>query len=408
MVPNAIAIFGPNQQITKSGDQHFKYRTNADVFYLTGIDQEETFLILYPDSPIEALKEVLFVRETSESLAIWEGARHSKSMASALSGIDNVCWHHEFDATYKKLMKYADACYLNTNENDRASVHANDSELVFVKSIQSLFPLHSYHRAAPILHYIRSIKSDWEIEIMKNAISITKESFLAILPTVKVGMKEYEIEAELSKQIIARGANGFSFEPIIAGGGNACVLHYITNNQLIKDGDLILIDFGADYGNYAADMTRVIPANGRFNKRQKEIYEAVLLVKNEATKLLTPGRTLDAYNQESSLIMQDTLLRLGLITQQDIKDQQKTWPAYKNYFPHGTGHFLGIDVHDVGFRYKPLAPGMVITCEPGIYIQKEGIGIRLENDILITSDKPIDLMADIPIEVAAIEELMNP
>jgi Xaa-Pro aminopeptidase len=407
MQPNSLAIFVSADQFPRNADANFYFRQNSDLFWLTGIDQEATYLLIYPDCPNPAYREVLFVRETNDTIATWEGHKYSKAEAAALSGISKVVWNHEFMQVVQTQMKYADVCYLNTNENDRASNPLATAELRFARELQQLFPLHRYERAAKILEYHRSRKHELEVALLRRAIHITAGAFDEVLRSVKPGTWEFEIEGTIMKHFLSNRANGFSFEPIIASGASACVLHYVKNDKQTQDGDLLLLDFGADYAHYAGDMTRCFPVNGRFSKRQKEIYDAVLRVNRAATQLLVPGRTLDEYNRESALIMQDELLRLGLITSDDIANENPDWPAYKKYFPHGTGHFLGIDVHDIGARYGKLDEGMVITCEPGIYIKEEGLGIRIENDILITKDGPVNLMAGIPIETSEIEEVMN-
>ncbi|MFN3530822.1 MAG: aminopeptidase P family protein [Bacteroidia bacterium] len=406
MAPNSLALFVSNDQYPKNGDANFYFRQNSELFWLTGIDQEDTFLMLYPDCPNPDLREVLFIRETNDEIATWEGHKYAQAEATAMSGIKKVVWNTGFNGMVNTQMKYADVCYLNTNENDRASNPTPDANLRFARELMAQFPLHRYERAAKILERHRSRKHAIEIELLKRAVQITAGAFHELLKSVKPGMWEFELEGIIMKHFLSNRANGFSFDPIIASGASACVLHYIKNNKQCQDGDLLLLDFGADYANYAGDMTRCFPVNGRFSKRQKEIYDAVLRVNYAATKLLVPGRTLDEYNRESALLMQDELLSLGLISKEDIANENPNWPAYKKYFPHGTGHFLGIDVHDIGARYGKLDEGMVITCEPGIYIKEEGIGIRIENDILITKNGPVNLMAGIPIETEEIEEVM--
>ncbi|MDP2187966.1 MAG: aminopeptidase P family protein [Sphingobacteriaceae bacterium] len=406
MQPNSVAFFVSNDQFPRNADANFYFRQNSELFWLTGIDQEDTFLMLYPDCPNPRFREVLFILETNDHIAVWEGHKYSQAEAAAMSGITTVLWNKEFRSTLNTYMKYADVCYLNTNENDRASNPLATAELRFARELQQQFPLHTYKRAAKIMEQHRSRKHALEVELIKRAIHITAGGFHEVLKMVKSGTWEFEIEGTILKHFLSNRANGFSFEPIIASGASACVLHYVKNDKQCKDGDLMLLDFGADYANYAGDMTRCFPVNGRFSKRQKEVYDAVLRVNYAATKLLVPGRTLDEYNREAALIMQDELLSLGLITRDDIAKENPHWPAYKKYFPHGTGHFLGIDVHDIGARYGKLDEGMVITCEPGIYIAEEGLGIRIENDILITKNGPVNLMAGIPIETEEIEEVM--
>lgn len=406
MKPNSIALFVSSAVFPRNADADFYFRQDSELFWLTGIDQEETMLILYPDCPNPIYKEVLFTRETNEHIAVWEGHKFSKEEARAVSGIQQVNWNTDFKGLVNTLVKYADNIYLNSNENDRASNPVQTAQQRFVQEVQQQFPLHNYERSAKIMEYERSRKSAIEVALIQRAVNITAGAFHQVLKTVKPGMWEFEIEGIIMKEFLSNRANGYSFQPIIASGASACVLHYVSNDKQTQAGDLMLLDFGADYANYAGDMTRCFPINGKFSPRQKEIYDAVLRVNRAATKLLVPGRTLDEYNRESALIMQDELLRLGLITRDDIVKESPAWPAYKKYFPHGTGHFLGIDVHDIGARYGKLDVGMVITCEPGIYIQEEGIGVRIENDILITANGPVNLMAGVPIETTEIEEIM--
>ncbi len=410
MESGSIAIFVSNDLSSRNGDQtYWPYRQNSELYWLTGISQDNTFLILFPDSPNPKFCEILFVTETNEQIATWEGHKLSKEQASINTGIETVLWNRDFQGQLAPLLKYAKSCYLNTNENDRYAPTNETAEVRFAKKISQENPTLRIERSAPILNTIRSLKHSIEIEFLQKAIEITKNAWLASLKDIKAGLMEYQLESLLIKEILWRGGNGFSFEPIIAGGKNACVLHYITNDQVLLDGDLILMDFGADYGYYSGDMTRCVPVNGKYSARQKEVYNTVLHVMREAKKLLRPGITLNEYNVQSALIMEQALIKLGLISASDLKNQDPSWPAYKEYFPHGTGHFLGIDVHDIGERYGKLEAGMIITCEPGIYIKKEGIGIRIENDILIGENGPIDLMerVNVPIEIEEIESLIN-
>jgi Xaa-Pro aminopeptidase len=407
MQPNAIAVFVSNDVMPRNADAHYKFRQNSEMYWLTGIAQEETYLILYPDAPLPEHREMLFVRQTSDTIAVWEGHKLTIDEARHQTGIQNVKWHNSFESNLHTLMKFAENCYLNLNENDRASTHAANAELIFAHKLQQNFPLHRYHRSAVILRQLRAVRHPLELEMTRKAIDITHQGLQNILKIIRPNIMEYAIEAELSRTFIANGANGFSFDPIIASGKNACILHYTDNDQAANNGDLILMDFGADYGYYAADMTRCAPVNGIFTPRQRQVYNAVLNVMRQATQLLTTQHTLHEYNTQAAKIMETELLSLGLITQDDINKQDPENPAYKKYFMHGTGHFLGIDVHDIGARYQKLQVGNIITCEPGIYIPAEGIGIRIENDILITQNTPIDLMSHIPIETQHIEDLMN-
>lgn len=407
MKSNSIAIFCSNPIMPKSADASYKWRQNPDLFYLSGIDQEETFLILFPDAVKNEWKEILFVRETNEHIAIWEGEKLNKEQAQDVSGITNVLWSSGFDGFLSALVLQADTIYLNMNENDRAGESPLNGELQFANNIIKRFPLHEIERAAPILHELRSLKSKIELDLIGQAIQITNDAFHRVLKFVKPNVWEYEVEAEITHEFLKKRATGHAYEPIIASGANACVLHYVSNNKACKKDDLLLLDFGAEYANYCADLSRTIPVSGRFSKRQKEVYNAVLHVHNEAKKLMKEGMILNDFNLEVGIIMQDQLIKLKLIDKTDVKKQNTKAPLYKKYFPHGTAHFLGIDVHDVGNRYKKLKAGAVLTCEPGIYIREEGIGIRIENNIVVTKSKPLDLMSEIPIEADHIETLMN-
>lgn len=409
MAPNSIAIFHSNYEYMWNGDAVHDFKQNSNLFWLSGIDQEDTVLVLYPDCPVEEFRACLFLKQTNEHIAIWEGHKYTKEEATATSGIKNIIWNEGYLDRLRPIINMADKIYLSLNENDRFTYKAPYSELDFAKKLKDMYPLHQYERAAPILQRLRSVKNEYEMELIKKAISISKKGFERIMSFTKPGVWEHQIEAELIHEYISNRANGHSFHPIVASGASACVLHYVENNKQVKDGDLILVDCGVDYANYASDMTRCIPANGRFSPRQKEVYNAVLRVMRQAQKLLVPGTLLMEYHKVVGTIMEKELVDLGLLTMDDIRNQDPNWPAYKKYFMHGTSHFMGIDVHDVGMRYEPMKAGMVFTCEPGIYIQEEGIGVRIENDILITENGPYDLMDEIsmPIEVEEIEEFMN-
>lgn len=406
LLPNSIAIFNASPQYPRNGDANLPYRPHSELYWLTGIPQEETCLILFPDCPNPDLREILFLRETNEHIAVWEGHKFTVAEGIALSGIKKVMWTSSFEGVFRQLMNYADHVYLNTNENDR-STYFEDGDIQFANRCKREYPLHQYHRAATILREVRSAKHEEEIKTLRKAISITENAFYDVLKFVKPGTMEYEVEAKLIHRIIASGGNGFSFDPIVASGPSACVLHYIENNKRCEDGHLMLLDFGTDYGFYAADMTRCFPINSKFTDRQKQVYNAVRNVMKQAVQLLHTGNSLNDYNTQAALIMEAELLKLGLITQEDIKNQNPEWPAYKKYFMHGTGHFLGIDTHDIGRRYEKLPEGAVITLEPGIYIPEEGLGIRIENDILVTAQGPIDLMEGVAIEVDEIEAIMQ-
>lgn len=407
LMPKSLAVFNSNDLLPTNADGHMPFKQNSDLFYLSGIDQEESILVLFPECHDPALREILFLKETSEEIAIWEGEKHTKKSAYATSGIKTVFWLNQFEVVFNKLMSEATNVYLNTNEHLRAVIETETRDARFIKWIKEKYPLHIYQRSAPILHHLRSIKHSIEIELIQTACNITEKGFRRILPFIKPGVMEYEIEAELIHEFVRNRSRGFAYTPIIASGFNACVLHYIENNKPCKDGDVILLDVAAEYANYASDLTRCVPVSGKFTPRQKEVYNAVLRVMRKATNLLRPGTMLADYHKEVGLIMQDELVGLGLLSKTDIEKQNPDMPAYKKYFMHGTSHYLGLDVHDVGLWNKPIQPGMVFTCEPGIYIREESLGIRIENDILVTNGNPVDLMANIPIEADHIEELMK-
>ncbi|MDG1279311.1 MAG: aminopeptidase P family protein [Algoriphagus sp.] len=404
---NSVGILNSNDIMPTNADGTMRFRQNNDLFYLCGIDQEETILLLAPDCPVPAMREVLFLRETNEHIAVWEGHKYTKEEAEATSGIQNIKWLADFDLVFNTVMSLSKNIYLNTNEHLRAGVHVETRDARFIKTCKEKYPLHEYERIAPIMHELRGVKEQEEIDQLQIACDITEKGFRRILSFVKPGVTEYEIEAEFLHEFVRNRSKGFAYEPIIASGASACVLHYIENKKACLDGELLLLDVGAEYGNYNADMTRTIPVNGRFNPRQRAVYDAVLRVKNQASAMLTPGVTIQDYHKEVGLIMQSELVGLGLIDQTDIKNQNPNWPAYKKYFMHGTSHHLGLDVHDVGTMHFPIKAGMVFTVEPGIYIPAEGFGVRLENDIVVQENGYLDLMGNIPVEAEEIETLMN-
>lgn len=403
----SIAIFYSNDEYPRSGDQNFIFKQNPDFFYLSGIDQEQSILVLFPDCPNSLYKEVLFLRQTNEHIAVWEGHKYTKEEAKLASGIENVYWLSDFDNILHSIINYAENIYINTNENDRFAQTVPYRDLRMLEDLRLKYPLHHYERSAPIMRDLRAVKSSPEIELTKKACAITKDAFIRVLKFTKPGVAEYEIEAEIIHEFIRQRATGHAYSPIIASGKNAIVLHYIDNNQVCQDGDVILFDFGAEYGNYNADMSRSIPVNGRFTKRQRDVYDAVLRVMRAATKMIVAGAIWNEYHDEVGKIMTNELIGLGLLTKHDVEKQNPKMPAYKKYFMHGTSHHLGLDVHDFASRYKPFEAGNLLTCEPGIYIPEEGLGIRLENNILITKEGNIDLMADIPVEADEIEAIMN-
>ena len=405
--PNAIAVFNSNDIMPTNADGTMRFRQNNDLFYLSGIDQEESILVIYPDFHDKSMREILFLRKTSEEIAIWEGHKYTKAEAAEVSGISTVKWLDEFEKTFNTLMAEAVSVYLNTNEHIRAANPVQTRDARFIAECKQRYPLHTYERVAPIMHKLRAIKSELEIKQLQEACDITEKGFRRILDFVKPGVWEYEIEAEFLHEFVRNRSRGFAYEPIIASGFSACVLHYIENNKQCHDGDCILFDMGAEYANYNADLTRVIPVNGKFTTRQKEVYNAVLRVHREAAAMLTPGNTIPEYHKEVGKVMEAELIGLGLLDKTDVKNQDPSNPAYRKYFMHGTSHHLGLDVHDVGNIYQPMQEGMVFTVEPGIYIREESLGIRIENDVVITKDGIHDLMRNIPIEAEEIEDLMN-
>jgi Xaa-Pro aminopeptidase len=404
---NSLAIFQSNDEFTRSGDQDFPFKQNADLFYLSGIDQERTILLIYPDCPNPLYREVLFLRQTNEHIQVWEGHKYSKISAQQTSGIQSVYWLEDFEAILHSIVNYAEYIYLNVNENVTSASTIPTRDIRFIEQMKIKYPLHRYERTAPIMRQLRDTKSHHEVKLIQKACDITRNAFLRILRFARPGVAEYEIEAEIIHEFIRSRATGHAYPPIIASGKNANILHYNDNNQICKEGDLILMDFGAEYANYNADMTRTIPVNGRFTPRQKEVYNAVLHVMKETTKIMLPGISSKEYNQNVAELMTEQLIGLNLLAAKDVKNQSPAYPLYKKYFMHGISHHLGLDVHDLSNRYLPFAEGNVLTCEPGIYIPEEGFGIRLENNILLTRDGNIDLMKHIPIEAEEIEEIMN-
>ena len=404
---HSIAVFNASDEYTRSGDQNFVFKQNADFFYLTGIDQEQSILLLFPDCPNPLYKEVLFLRQTSEHIAVWEGHKYTKDEARKASGIENIYWLQDMDAILHSIINYADNIYINTNENDRFLPGVPYRDLRVLADLRAKYPLHNYQRSAPIMRDLRVVKSTTEVELTQKACSITNDAFRRVLKFVKPGVAEYEIEAEITHEFLRQRATGHAYTPIIASGANAVILHYNDNNQVCKDGDVILFDFGAEYANYNADMSRSVPVNGRFTPRQRSVYNAVLSVMKQATQMLVDGTVWNEYHEEVGKIMTGELIGLGLLDKHDVSRQDPKAPLYKKYFMHGTSHHLGLDVHDFASRYKPFEVGNILTCEPGIYIGEENLGIRLENNILITEGGNIDLMADIPVEADHIEELMN-
>lgn len=403
----SIAIFHSNDEFPRNGDQNFPFRQQSDLFYLCGIDQEETILILAPGHPNPNLREVAFVKETSEQIAIWEGQKLTKEKASSISGIKWIQWTKDFDFVLKELMSWAKQVYLNANEYPKYFNPVPYKDLRFARELKEQYPSHKFKRSAPLLTELRKIKSETEIELIREAAKITGNAFERVLAKLEPGTMEYQVQAEIEYVFSMQGANGNAYRPIIASGANACVLHYIDNDKVCNDGDLLLMDFGAEYANYSADITRTIPVNGSFTDRQKECYEAVLRVHDKAIKLLVPGTSIDAFNKEVNKLMEAEMIGLGLFSQEDVEKQDPHKPLFMKYFMHGTSHPIGLDVHDVGSKYDPLEEGMVLTCEPGLYIREENIGIRIEDNILVSKDGPVNLSEHIPVKAEEIERLMN-
>ena len=408
MQGNALAVFNSNDIYPISADSTLPFAQHRDIFYLSGVDQEESILILFPDAYEAKHKEILFLRETNDHIAVWEGAKLTKVQATQLTGIETVYWLSEFDRVFQELATQCSTFYFNTNEHYRQAVETETREDRFIKKCKAAFPAHHVAKSNPILQQLRAVKAPEEINQIQQACSITEKGFRRILNFVRPGVWEYEIEAEWAHEFIRHRSKGFAYQPIIASGKNANVLHYTENNQQCQDGDLLLMDVAAEYGNYSSDLSRTIPVSGRFTARQKAVYNAVLQVKNEATTLLVPGTLWKAYHAEVGKIMTSALLGLGLLDKADVQNQTADAPAYKKYFMHGTSHHLGLDTHDYGLLHLPMEAQMVFTVEPGIYIPEEGFGIRLEDDVVIQpTGAPFNLMKNIPIEVEEIEALMN-
>ena len=409
MLSKSIAVFNSNDIYPISADStYFPFQQHRDIFYLTGIEQEETILLIFPDTETIKEKEILFIKETDEKISIWEGEKLSLEKARDLSGIETVFWLSDFEKVFNSLINKCDKLYINTNEHYRAKVETQTREDRFINWAKKKYPSLKHLKGNLILQRLRSIKTNEEISQIQKACDITEKGFKRILNFVTPGVYEYEIEAEFSHEFLKNSSMGFAYQPIIASGKNNNVLHYVKNNGVCKSGDLVLIDVGAEYGNYSSDMTRTIPISGKFSKRQRKVYNAVLKVKTEATKLLTPGTLWKEYHYEVGKIMSSELISLGLLTKSEVKNQNPKDPAYKKYFMHGTSHHLGLDTHDYGLIDEPMKENMVFTVEPGIYLPKEGFGIRLEDDVVIKEKGKVEnLMKNIPIDPNEIEELMS-
>jgi Xaa-Pro aminopeptidase len=404
---NSLAIVHSNDEMNRTADQYFPFRQNSDLFYLTGINQEKTTLLLAPGNEDESMREILVIRRSNPKLETWEGHKLTREEAGLISGIKIVKFDDEIESLISPVMMQAEHVYLNLPEYLKFIPELPGRDLRKGEELMKKFPAHHYERLAPVMRDLRVAKSEEEISLISEACDITRKSFLNTLKTIKPGMKEYEIEALITHDFVKGGARGHAYQPIIASGSNACILHYIDNNDVCTDGDLLLMDFGAEYGNYAADCTRTIPVNGKFTDRQRDVYKSVLDVFKFARSLMIPGSTINKVHQEVCRKFEKEHIRLGLYTARDVESQDPENPLYQKYYMHGTSHFLGLDVHDVGSKDQEFRPGMVLTCEPGIYLPGEQTGIRLENNILITRDGNVDLMKDIPIEPDELEELMK-
>ena len=406
MAPGSLAVVNANDLMPRNSDAVSLIVPQTDLFYLSGIEQEETILLLCPDSFDETLREVLFIRESSELLKTWEGYKHTKEDAARISGIRNVKWLADFPAIFHRLMCEVETVYLNSNEHPRSSVVVQTRDARFVAECQQRYPLHRYERLGRVMFKLRGVKTKREIDLIRKAVDVTAKGFRRVAQMVEPGVMEYEIEAEFSHEYL-RNRCSFAYSPIIASGANSCVLHYVQNDQECKRGDMLLLDVGASYANYNADCTRTIPVSGRFTKRQRKVYDAVLRVQRASTQGATVGKLHRDWHRESQAMMNEELLKLGLLKRSDIKNQTAEEPACRKYYMHGLGHSLGLDVHDYGWTQEPFTEGWVITVEPGIYLPEEGFGVRLENNIVIRKGGAEDLFNDIPIEADQIEELMN-
>ncbi|MEW6156736.1 MAG: aminopeptidase P family protein [Verrucomicrobiota bacterium] len=406
LLPNSLAIVNANDLLPTNADGTLGQVPNSDLYYLSGIEQEETILLIYPDADDEHHREVLFLREPTPEMEIWEGHKLTREEASQISGVPNVQWLSAFPRLFHRLMCECEHVYLNSNEHKRAVIEVESRDARFAAHTMRRYPLHDYQRLARIMHALRIVKSESEVALMGEACRVTEKGFRRVLRFLKPGRTEAEVEAEFAHEFIRNGCR-FAYPPIIASGSNAICLHYIENSDLCRKGDLLLLDVAASYSNYNADMTRTVPVNGRFTRRQRQVYEAVLRVLKQSISGLAPGKKLKDWQKEGEQMVEKELVELGLITTREIRRQDPTQPAFKRYFMHGLGHPLGLDVHDVGFTTEPIQPGWVMTVEPGIYIREEGLAVRIENDVLVTENGSVDLMASVPIEAEEIEALMN-
>jgi len=404
---NSLVLVFASDEFPKNGDQTFSFRQNSDTYYLSGLDQEEIILAICPNHFDASLREVLFIKKVDKTQVIWYGKKIDLEKAKKLSGVESVFWMDEYKKMLPKLMNESEHIYLWKNNAPKFTTEVPYKALRMEEKLKKDYPNHQFEELAPLTTELRLIKKKEELVAMKKAVEITGKAYHRLLKKLKPGMMEYEVEANITYEYIRNGAQGHAYAPIVASGANACILHYEENDQECKDGDLLLLDFGAEYAYYAADCSRTIPINGKFSPRQAACYQAVLDVYKEAHKLYIPETTIDDINMEVNKMMEAKMIELGLFSAEDVKNQDKMNPLFTQYFMHGTSHFIGLDVHDVGSKQTPLKEGMVLTCEPGLYIEEEGIGIRIETDILITENGPVDLMADFPVEIEEIEELMR-
>ena len=408
MKPNSLAVFNSNDIYPIGADSTIPFQQDRNIYYLSGVDQEESVLVLFPDAPHEKHREILFLTETNDHIAVWEGEKLTKEKAFETSGVKTVYWLKDFHKIFHELMAQSETVYINTNEHYRANVETETREARFNKWLRDNYPAHSVAKSNPILQRLRSVKDELELEVMQQACKITEKGFRRVLNFVKPGVWEYEIEAEFMHEFLRNRSRGFAYTPIVASGQNANVLHYIENKMQCKDGELILLDVGAEYANYASDMSRTIPVSGKFSKRQKEVYNKINQIKKDATKMLVPGTDWASYHKEVGKMATSAFLDLGILDKADVQNENPDWPAYKKYFMHGTSHNIGLDTHDYGLLHEPMVANQVFTVEPGVYLPEEGFGIRLEDDVVIQEKgEPINLMKNIPIEADEIEELMN-
>lgn len=405
--PNSLVIVNSADEFPRNGDQTFPFRQNSAMYYLSGLDQEKCILVLCPDHPLPSLREVVFTVQTNDHMVTWYGHKYTLAQAAEASGVKTVKWLDEFDGVLRDMMIRAEYVYLNNNEDNRFLTDVPVKDQRFAQKLLMDYPIHKFKRLAPLVTEMRLCKQPAEIDVMTRACEISRNAFLRVLKATRPGMMEYELEAEVTYEFLRSGASGHSFYPIVASGANACVLHYIKNDEMLKSGDLVLLDYGAEYGNYAADITRTFPVNGKFSKRQKECYNAVLRVFKKAQTLIVAGSTIDKVNATVAGLLEKEMIGLGLFTAADVKHQDPASPLYFKYYMHGNSHFMGLDVHDVGLKQTILKPGMILSCEPGLYIKEEGIGIRIETDILITPKGPVNMAKDIPVEIDEIEAIMK-